>query len=170
MHPRAVLAPMLLAVCAALGAACATNGASSAGVDRLRLVLRDNHLVAVAYRAESTSQGTCITKMRTGDITTDRDAAQCFSDGLTASGLERSIETFRRQVLDVGRHGDDDCRRAAGKLAAIIAQERGYIHASQQDLAREDAKAFSDDGMRADETAAREADPSSVLVRACADG
>jgi hypothetical protein len=169
MHRTTVLVPSILALCAALATACSSSSSSSC-VDRLKLVLRDDHLVAVAYRAESKSQGACVTRIRTHAITSDRDAAQCFSDGLTASGLERSLETFRRQVLDAGRHGDDGCRRAAGTLAALVAREAGYIHASRQDLARRDAKAYSDDGMRAGEMAAREADPSDALVRACASG
>ena len=169
MHPRSFLLPATLAICAGLLSACSSTSSASS-VDRLEVLAKDNHLVAVAYRAESKSQGACIRKMRTGAITSDEQAAQCLSDGLTASGLEEAIGTFRRHVLDIGRGQSDDCRRATGRLAAIIAEEQGYVHASHEALSRLDAKAYSDDGMRAGETAAREADPSAAVIRACANG
>lgn len=165
MHPRSLIPSAAAAACAALLSGCGST--SVANSSRLEAVVRDSHLVAVAYRTDAKAQGACFRKFRRGEITTDADAAKCLSDGITRAHLEASIETFRRQVLDVGRHGDDDCRRAAERLAAVIAQEEGYIRASRDDLARLDARGFSDDGMRAGETTAREADPSAALLQAC---
>jgi hypothetical protein len=169
MHLRSLLLPAALAMGAVLASGCG-GITTSAGADRLEIVARDNHLVAVAYRAEGRSQETCARKARRGAITSDEQAAGCLSAGLDASGLEASIGTLRGHVLDIGRRGDDDCRAAAGRLADLIAQEQRYIHASRDDLARLDARAYSDDGMRAGDAAAREADPTDALLRACADG
>ena len=169
MHPRSVLLLAILGLGARLATGC--GGATAAGsADRIRIVMHDNHLVAVAYRAEAKAQRGCISKMNTGVITSDEEAAGCLSAGLTASHLEDAIATFRRHVLDVGRSGDDHCRAAANRLASVIAQEQAYVHASHEDLARLDGEAYNDDGTHAGEMAAREADPSAAMVRACVGG
>ena len=169
MHPRSALLLATLSLGAALATGCAGVSAPN-GAGRLEVVMHDNHLVAVAYRAEAKSQHDCYRKMRTGVITSDEEAAGCLSAGLTASHVEDAIGTFRRHVLDVGRAGDDDCRAAANRLASVIAQEQAYVHASHEDLARLDGEAYNDDGTHAGEMAAREADPSAAMVRACMDG
>jgi hypothetical protein len=168
MHPRSVLLPAALAVCAGLFSACGSTLATS-DANRLEVIATDNHLVAVAYRAQGRSQDACIHKIRTHAINSDREAAQCLSDGLKASGLEAAIGRLRRHVLDIGKGHSEACRRATTQLASIVAQEQGYVHASQEDLARLDAQAYSDDGRRAGETAFREAAPSAQVLRACAD-
>jgi hypothetical protein len=156
----------MLAVSAALAGACNATASGSSRSDLERIVT-DNHLVAVAYRAESKGQGACIHGMRTGEITSDDEAARCLIESLTASGLEQAIERFRSHVLAIGRRGSGDCRAAAGHLADAIAEEQRFIHATREDLGRDDAAAFQRDGLRAGEAAAREADPSGALLRAC---
>jgi len=169
MHPRSVLLPATLAVCAGLFSACGSISTTS-DANRLEVLATDNHLVAVAYRAQGKSEGACIHKIRTHAIASDRDAAQCISDGLTASGLEAAIGRLHRHVLDIGKGHSEACGKATTHLASIVAQEQRYIHASQEDLARLDAQAYSDDGMRAGEAAAREGAPTTAVLRECADG
>jgi hypothetical protein len=169
MHRQSALLLAILGLGAALATGCA--GASAAeSAHRIQVVMHDNHLVAVAYRAEAKSQHDCFRKMRTGVITSDEEAAGCLSAGLTASHLEDAIGTFHQHVLDVGESGDNGCRAAANRLASVIAQEQAYIHASHEDLARLDGEAYDDDGTHAGEMAAREADPSAAMVRACMGG
>ena len=169
MHPRSALLLATIGLSAALATGCAGVSAPESA-HRIQVVMHDNHLVAVAYRAEARSQRDCIRKMNTGAITSDEEAAGCLSAGLTASHLEDAIGTFHQHVLDVGKSGDDGCRAAANRLASVIAQERAYVHASHEDLARLDGEAYNEDGTHAGEMAAREADPSAAMVRACIDG
>jgi hypothetical protein len=70
-------------------------------------------------------------------------------------------------VLAVGRAGSDECREAAYTLADAIAHERGFIHATGEDLRRNDADAYDRDSVLAAAAAAGEAGPSGDLARAC---
>jgi hypothetical protein len=161
--------PLLCALvaCAAAGTGCAASSRADAN-QHLEHVVNENHLIAVAYRAQASAQRRCVHGMRTGLITSDNEAAQCLADGLTASGLERTIDRYRRDVIQMGESGSDACRHAATQLALVVAEEERYIHESHDDLERMDANAYSDDGMHAGEAAARETGPIKAMERACA--
>jgi hypothetical protein len=162
--------PLLCALvaCAAAGAGCAASSRTDAN-QHVEHVVDENHLIAVAYRAQASAERRCVHEIRTGRIRSDSEAAHCLADGLAASGLERTIDRYRRDVIQMGEAGSGSCRHAAAGLAAVVAEEERYVHASHDDLVRVDAPAYSNDGMRAGEAAARESAPMQAMIRACAD-
>jgi hypothetical protein len=156
-------------LCAVVGAGCGEGSSpSSSSVRAIRTVEAKSHLVAVAYRAFGSAQQDCQDKFNAGVLKTDSEGVSCIDDGLTASKLERAIETLRKEIVSVGQGGAQGCKEASQRLADVVQQEEASIHALHADLARLDAQSFNRDFAAADADAGRETKLVDPLVQACA--
>lgn len=153
---------------ASIPAACGdASSASSSDASAVRRVAAKSHLVAVSYRAFGAAEQNCRDEFNAGVLNTDVAGASCIDDGLTGSKLEDSIEALRTQIVAVARNGSAECKAVAQRLAGLVKEEQGSIHALRGDLENLDGRSFNRDFEHAGATAGRESGLIDGFVEAC---
>ena len=155
-----------VAACLLIGAAACGSTSSSTHDREIRTLLRDSDRFSQAHVRLEKALGDCRVEAQVTGLHDAADVFHCMDHALAATNVQPAVETFRKQVIRVGQHGSEDCKRAADSVAQGLSGEEAAWKALHIDFVKVDTRGFVRD-TRHPRSAAAIVRRRQAMVRAC---